>query len=80
MRWRLLMEEFGPDIKYINGKANYVADVISRLNYSGTSLPSNTTFGLEEIFTPDKHEMELFPMSLQVIAEAQESCKGYKIN
>eukprot|EP00957_Ditylum_brightwellii_P189789 14448319-Ditylum_brightwellii.AAC.1 len=23
------------DIKYIKGKANYVADVISRLNYSG---------------------------------------------
>ena len=37
MRWRLLMEEFGPDIKYIKGKANSVAAAISRLNYSGNS-------------------------------------------
>eukprot|EP00957_Ditylum_brightwellii_P117250 8942108-Ditylum_brightwellii.AAC.2 len=34
MRWKLLVEEFGPEIKYIEGKANSVADAISRLNYS----------------------------------------------
>eukprot|EP00957_Ditylum_brightwellii_P069287 5259879-Ditylum_brightwellii.AAC.1 len=73
MRWQLLTEEFDPDIKYVKGKTNSVADTISRLNYSGASLPSDTTLGLEELFTLDKNEMELFPMSLQVIAEAQES-------
>ena len=68
------MEEFGPEIKYTKGKANSVADIISRLNYSGESLTSDATLSLEELFTLDKNDMELFPMSLQVISEAQESC------
>ena len=39
MRWRLLIEEFGPTIEYIKGPKNIVADVLSRLNLA--SLPSN---------------------------------------
>lgn len=33
-RWRLLLEEFGPEIKYIKGIHNTVADAISRLEYN----------------------------------------------
>ena len=33
-RWRLLLEEFGPDIVYIKGIDNTVADAISRLDYN----------------------------------------------
>ena len=29
MRWRLILEEFGPDIKHIKGEDNVVADTIS---------------------------------------------------
>ncbi len=32
-RWRLLLEEYGPEIVYIKGKHNTVADAISRLEY-----------------------------------------------
>eukprot|EP00957_Ditylum_brightwellii_P121615 9274378-Ditylum_brightwellii.AAC.1 len=74
MRWQLLMKEFGLDIKYIKRKAKSIADAISRFNYSGESLTSDVTLSLEELFTLDKDDMELFPMSLQVIEEAQESC------
>eukprot|EP00957_Ditylum_brightwellii_P202375 15329853-Ditylum_brightwellii.AAC.1 len=49
MRWKLLIEEFGPDIKYIQGKSKFVADAISRLNYFGKSQPSDTTLSLEEL-------------------------------
>ena len=73
-RWQLLMEEFGSEIKYIKGKANSVTDAISRLNYSGESLTSDAILSLEEFFSLDKNDMELFSMSFQVIAEAQESC------
>ena len=32
MRWRLILEEFGPDIRHIKGEDNVVADSISRLS------------------------------------------------
>ena len=32
-RWRLLIEEFAPDIKYVKGSNNVVADALSRLDY-----------------------------------------------
>ena len=32
-RWRLLLEEYGPEIIYIKGEDNIVADAISRLEY-----------------------------------------------
>ena len=36
MRWRVLLEEFGPNIKYIKGIDNTVADALSRLSKEGT--------------------------------------------
>ena len=33
-RWRLLLEEYGPEIVYIKGIDNTVADAISRLEYN----------------------------------------------
>jgi hypothetical protein len=35
-RWRLLLEEYGPEIEYIKGTDNTVADAISRLEYGPT--------------------------------------------
>ena len=34
MRWRLIIEEFGPELKYIKGENNVVADALSRLENS----------------------------------------------
>jgi hypothetical protein len=31
MRWRLILEEFGPNIQHIAGIDNVVADMLSRL-------------------------------------------------
>jgi hypothetical protein len=31
MRWRLLIEEFGPEFRHIKGKHNLIADALSRL-------------------------------------------------
>ena len=39
---RLLLEEFGPEIVYIKGIHNTVADAISRLDYTPTQENSNT--------------------------------------
>eukprot|EP00957_Ditylum_brightwellii_P175038 13326929-Ditylum_brightwellii.AAC.1 len=73
MRWQLLMEEFGPDINYIQGKANYVADAISRLNYSGNSQDSSAN-PVVDLFIQEEEEEKLFPMSLVQIAAAQADC------
>ena len=34
MRWRLILEEFGSELKYIRGENNVVADALSRLERS----------------------------------------------
>jgi hypothetical protein len=31
MRWRLVLEEFGPDLQHIKGERNVVADALSLL-------------------------------------------------
>ena len=31
MHWRLLLEEFGPDIRHIAGEDNTIADALSRM-------------------------------------------------
>ena len=48
MRWRLILEEFGPELKYIKGENNVVADALSRLervqiNISSTFMNSMAT-------------------------------------
>ena len=34
MRWRLILEEFGPELKYIKEENNAVSDALSRLEKS----------------------------------------------
>ena len=29
MRWRLILEEFGPELKYIKGENNFIVDALS---------------------------------------------------
>ena len=40
MRWRLLIEEFGPTLHYLPGNKNVVADCVSCLEYE--SFPNNS--------------------------------------
>src|SRR5210317_682756 len=46
MRWRLFIEEYSPDLKYIKGDKHIVANALSRLNL--TQLPRK-----EELFTTE---------------------------
>ena len=55
-RWRLLLEEYGPEIVYIKGEDNIVADAISRLEYDPEinvkSLDSTRScYALVKLFT-----------------------------
>ena len=46
-RWRLLLEEYGPDIEYIKGIDNTVADAISRLDYDSSRNARNLNLNLK---------------------------------
>ena len=42
MRWRLILKEYGPDLRYIQGEKNVVTDVLSRLQLEKMSILHNT--------------------------------------
>ena len=49
MRWRLILEEFGPESKYIKWENNVVADALSRLEKS----PNQEILNISEIYGYD---------------------------
>ena len=54
-RWRLILEEYGPDIVYIKGAENTVADAISRLKFN-PALKNNSK---QNWMTMTKHWIRL---------------------
>jgi hypothetical protein len=50
MRWRLIIEEFGPDLNYVKGEKNIVADALSRLELKDDKPSSDLAmlYGLDE--------------------------------
>ena len=55
MRWRLILEEFGPKLKYIKGENNVVADALSRLEMSDNQdiLNISELYGYDDKDLPD---------------------------
>ena len=53
MRWRLILEEFGPDIKHISGEDNVVADAMSRLPTTNQNQKEHCTVA------PDSQGLEI---------------------
>ena len=70
MRWQLLIEEFGPTIKYIKGPKNIVANALSRLNL--VSLPSDLQ-DMADCYGLDKDDLpsNAFPITYQLINHEQ---------
>ena len=61
-RWRLLLEEYGTEIKYIEGPQNTAADALSRL-----TMLENT----EELDLTEELPTETFPLSYRIIEREQ---------
>jgi hypothetical protein len=64
----LIVEEFGPNIVYLPGKCNIIADALSRL--PKLNEPHDKSPFLEEIFTLDE-QLEAFPITFDVISKGQ---------
>jgi hypothetical protein len=65
MRWRLIIEEFGPTMAYIKGPKNIVADTLSHLEMTSNtkSLDRADCYGLYSDDIPDN----AFPISYTLI-------------
>ena len=75
LRWRLLMEEYSPDIRYIKGPENIVADALSRLPTTNNPekpyvMPSREE--LADCFAEDEDENWSFPISITLIKTYQQ--------
>ena len=62
--WRLLIEEYGPEIMYIKSVDNTVADVISQLDYNPTKICYENDADSDE-YSSDKHEISPSPPTIQ---------------
>jgi hypothetical protein len=65
LRWRLMIEEFGPSIQYIKGSHNTVADVLSRSPYSESC-------SVEEFFAATQYDTsDEFQVFFAIISKYQ---------
>ena len=64
MRWRLILEECNPKLRYIKGENNIVADALSRLNMTDKMLPE----------IPLKDKRKLSPSKRETVARESVHC------
>jgi hypothetical protein len=64
----LIVEEYGPNIVYLPGKCNIIADALSRLPKLKETQDESTI--LEEIFAFDD-QLDAFPIAFDIISKAQ---------
>ena len=71
MRWRLIIEEFGPKLKYIKEENYVVADALSRLEKS----PNQEILNISGIYGYDDEDMpgSAYPIRYHDISKAQET-------
>jgi hypothetical protein len=51
MRWRLVLKEYGPELHYIKGEDNIVADALSRLNLNEPKEDAHEVFVFQHGYT-----------------------------
>jgi hypothetical protein len=67
MRWRLYIEEYSPDLQYIKGTHNVVADALSRLEIKETPFEDTkeSFLCLIEFFAKKADTDEFHPLNYQ---------------
>lgn len=68
MRWRLIIEEYGPELIYIKGTQNIIADALSRLDKSQLEVSDKT---LSDLFATTPTLLE-FPFTYKNIHKEQQ--------
>ena len=70
MRWRLVLEEFGPELHYIKGENNIVADALSRLDMDNQQEIFNITEAIG--YDDDDLPPGAFPIQYSLIGKEQQ--------
>ena len=65
MRWRLLIKEFGPELIYLPGVKNVIADCLSRLEYKNNDKPTDH-------FALNEEDVNAYPLSYKLIMKYQQ--------
>ena len=79
MRWRLILEEYGPELNYIKGVKNVVADALSRLGMKDENPPDCDALFTNVVFSNEEKEElpdDAFPLVFKQIMEAQQKDKA----
>ena len=72
MRWRLILEEYGPELHYIKGENNIVADALSRLEMTSLEEFQEEYGNTEECFAADPSDYPTdYPLSYAQLAHEQ---------
>ena len=80
MRWRLYIEEYSPDLQYIKGENNVMADALSRLDCEDTS-PQQEAFITDEMcsewycYAKEEKTYDSHPLSYDELEKAQQADK-----
>ena len=77
MRWRLYIEEYSPDLQYIKGTHNIVADALSRLDIMETPFEDSqeSFLALMECFAKKPETDDFHPLNYQQLRIAQDKDK-----
>ncbi|MHA7865812.1 hypothetical protein, partial [Flagellimonas marinaquae] len=84
MRWRLIVEEYGPELLFIPGQKNVVADVLSRMGLEPTpksvsddfELNNPTSRALAEAFAYDDSDIHsTTPITYKLLHTKQQQDK-----
>ena len=66
-RWRLLLEEYGPDIEYIKGVKYMVADDVSHLDYNPEVNPPRSLHHLQ--WLSDEHGVKAKHLKMKALSK-----------
>ena len=77
MRWRLYIKEYSPDLRYVKGANNVVADALSRLDMDDTPRADTQELflGCMECFGKTKDEPDFHPLNYLQLYKAQRADK-----
>jgi hypothetical protein len=77
MRWRLIIKEYGPELKYIKGERNIGADTLSCLDMSSDKSHTAEEIYMAELFGLDLEDIlkDAFSLTYKKIMSEQKQDK-----